>query len=456
MERVIRRRKRLIKNRAARLILGGVSNLVIWLFTLQINGYGVIRHLERFALYDDGRYLLAAAVSLVLLNTIRAAPLYLGWFFIGEGVSYMKSGRAASWVIPLIAIPSTYAAVSRYTGSLSLHFGSPALFCILSVCIMHFSTREIRSWLARSLVLFMLVFSFQWLDVAPALTRWGFGGGELSMAVKTMSLIDEWDWVIDALAMVIFFTAFAGGIVAAVLLIGINILNVQYIKLRSRDIKIAEMREKAVADRGYREIQQLVHDLRRPLTTVLGLADVMAETLPGGIALEHSKRIVKTGGSMNQMIEELLQEDARQFVAVAELVEYIKSQISAFDWRHIVAVHVDEEISEQVICVNQIRFSRAIVNLLDNARLAVALEKKPCMNFSVRGGESGLLFIIEDNGRGFSDKFFEREGFSEWRSTGIGLAFVSEVVKNHEGTVNITNLPAGGASVTINLPVREV
>ena len=449
-------RRRMIKTRLAPLAAGGVTCLSVWLFTLRINGGYVIHYLERFALFDDGRYLLAAAVGLVLLNTVRAVPLYLGWFFIGEGLSHLHRDRTAAWLVPLLAIPSTYLLVSRYPGYFSLHFGVPALFSMLSVFIMHFSTYEIRGWFARTWILSLLVFSFQWLDIAPLLTRWDFGGGELSMAVKTLAVMGEWGWVIDALAIGLFATALAGGIIAAALLVRTNMLNIQYGKLRARDQKIAELREEAIRDRGYKEIQNLVHDLRRPLTTILGLADVMAETLPQGAEIEHARRVVKTGTIMDHMIEELLKEDARQDIAIPELVEYLKSQISAFEWRHIVEVRVDSKADKVFVRVNLTRFSRALINLLDNAHLASKNKRTPRILFWVTAVENEVLFVISDNGSGFSDSFLCRGGFSGWGSTGIGLAFVEDVTVNHGGAMAISNSAGGGAAVTVRIPLKEV
>lgn len=446
-----------VKKRSAYFLAGAAACLTTWLFTLRIGSYHVVRPLERFVLYDDGRYLLTAAVCVVILNTVRAVPLYLGWFLAGEGISYLrKKGSGACWLVPLIAIPASYSLVSRYTGYLSLHFGLPALLSTLSILIMHFSTREIRGWLSRSLVLSMLVFSFQWLDIAPSLTPWGFGGGELSMTIKMLAVIEEWDWVMDALSIVVFAIAFSGGIVASVLLVGTNMLNIQYRKLRERDQKIAELREEAIGVRGYREIQQLVHDLRRPLTTMLGLADVMAETLPSGAEQDHAKRIVKTGAHMNYMIEELLKEDARQSITVSALVEYIQSQVSAFEWRHFVEADVDSSVSRQEVCVNLIRFSRALVNILDNAHLAVRSVEAPRILFRARAVDGNVLFIVEDNGFGFSDEYFGLNGFSAWGSTGIGLAFVEDVARNHGGAVSINNLAHGGAAVAVRLPLKGV
>ena len=441
-------------NRMMILMTAGVLCLGGWFFALRLPGRTVILSLERFVLGDDGRYLLASAVCLVILNTFRAVLLYLGWFYLGESVALSRRGKALSWLVPLIAIPCCYIGVSHYRDVFSLHFGAPALFSILTVLIMHVSTREIRGWLARSSVLSLLVFSFQWLDIAPILTHWGFGGGELSHAVKELAIIADWGFVLNALGLGAFATAFTGGIAAAALLIGANRSNVQFRKIRERDQQIAALREETVRTRGYLEIQQLVHDLRRPLTTMLGLADVMAETLPDGATLDHARRIVATGADMNQMIEELLKEDARQRVSVAGLLEYVLSQISAFPWRHIVEARVDDGMGARYVSVNLIRFSRALVNLLDNAHIAVKDRTDPEIELSAAANGDRVLIAVSDNGAGFAEGFYGvSPGLSRWGSTGIGLAFVEEVVKKHGGAMSIANLPSQGASVTIELPL---
>ena len=451
-------RRRIFRTRSTRLMAGGLACLACWLFALRINGSFVLFYLERFAVDGDGRYLLTSAASLMALNTVRALLLYLGWFYVGESLEYVRKGGHLSWLVPLAAIPASYLIASRYPGNLFLHFGIPALFSVATVLVMHLSTREIKGWFARSLVLSLLVFSFQWLDLAPFLTRWGFGGGELSTAIKTLAVIEEWDWVLDALSLSLFFTAFLGGIAAAALLVSANIRNIQFRKIREREAQIAALREETLQVRGYREIQQLVHDLRRPLTTVLGLADVLVETLPAGMELDHARRIVATGTSMNQMIEELLKEDARQRTTVAALLEYVRSQISPFDWRHVVRSEVDERISGQEIHINLIRFSRALVNV----HTAVRGRSAPEILLVVERERDFLHIAIRDNGRGFAEKNFSPSasltspGASGWGSTGIGLAFVDEVVKNHGGTMTLENARPHGAIVRIGLPLSDL
>jgi len=446
-----------IRWRMHRALAVGMGCVLIWIATLQIKGSAVFYYLERFAQHDDGRYLLASATTLVSLNTLRAVFLYVGWFNLGHSLSHLPNGWGRfSWLVPLLGVPLCYTLLSQVQGGLTLHFGAPAVLGIVTVIAMQMTTREIKGWIARLVVIALLVFAVQWLDLAPILSSWGFGGGELSSAVKDFALAADWGGVLDALSFGMFFSAAAGGGAAAALLVGASQHNANLKKIRERDLEIATLREDAIQIRSHREVQQLVHDLARPLTTILGLADVIADSLPPGDLRRYAERISRSGANMNQMINELLRDEARQSVPVSALFDYVLSQISAFDWRHSVTVLADDRVLTQRIHINQIRLSRAIVNLLDNANLAVrdAPVKEIRLSASVDG--STLLISVADSGPGFSESAASpTRGVSEWESTGFGLAFVEEVAKNHGGSLRIANGAGAGAVVSLQLPVRE-
>lgn len=438
-------------------LVGGVICIAIWIATLQIKGSAVFYYLERFAQHDDSRYLLASAGTLVGLNTLRAIFLYVGWFNLGESLSHLSHRwKNLSWLIPLVAIPCCYALLSIMHTGLLLHFGTPALFSIVTVVVMQMTTREIKGWISRLLIIALLVFAFQWLDLAPMLSHWGFGGGELSSAVKEFAIADEWDWVLDALSLGMFFSTGAGGMAAAALLVASSQRNAHLRKIRERDLEISALREKAISIRSHREVQQLVHDLARPLTTIVGMADVLVESLQPGDLRRYAKKVSHAGANMNQMINELLRENARQDVSVAALFEYVLSQISAFEWRHSVTVATDTDVLGKRIRINLIRLSRALVNLLDNANLAVRSAEAKEIRLSATVDRGDLRISVTDNGPGFSQNHSpDRRGLSEWGSTGIGLAFVEDVAKNHGGHLTIANRPDRGAVVTLHLPVHE-
>jgi len=443
--------------RIRRTLAVGTVCIGAWMATLQIKVSAIFYYLERFALHDDGRYLLASATTLVSLNTLRAVFLYVGWFNLGESLSHLSSRwRYFPWLVPLVGVPCCYALLSQVQGGLTLHFGAPAVFSIVTVVVMQMTTREVKGWIARLVVIALLVFAVQWLDLAPMLSHWGFGGGELSSAVKEFAVVADWGWVLDALSFGMFFSAAAGGVAAAALLVGASQRDTNLKKIRERDLEIAALREDAIRIRSHREVQQLVHDLARPLTTILGMADVIADSLPPGDLRRYAERISGSGANMNQMINELLREEARQCVPVSALFEYVLSQISAFDWRHSVTVSADDSVLAKRIHINQIRLSRAIVNLLHNANLAVRDSPMKEIRLSATVEGHDLLLSVIDSGPGFSKTSSSpMRGVSEWGSTGFGLAFVEEVAKNHGGSLLIANGSAGGAVVRLQLSMIE-
>jgi two-component system OmpR family sensor kinase len=70
---------------------------------------------------------------------------------------------------------------------------------------------------------------------------------------------------------------------------------------------------------------------------------------------------------------------------------------------------------------------------------------------------------VVDHGEGIPaqirDKIFERfwrADSSRTRETGgsgLGLAIVASIVNAHNGTINVTQTPGGGATFTVTLPV---
>jgi two-component system sensor histidine kinase RegB len=98
-----------------------------------------------------------------------------------------------------------------------------------------------------------------------------------------------------------------------------------------------------------------------------------------------------------------------------------------------------------------------IFNLLDNA-----LEASPYwVRVAVTCRESRLTIAVSDRGAGFDPGTIEEFG-KPYRSTsgragsGLGLFLVVNVVRKLGGTVVPCNDPAGGAIVTVSLPLSAL
>ncbi len=438
-------------------LAAGLILLVLWVLALAIPSRVVFRFLGLAAESQDSGLLLAAAGILVLINTARAVPLYLGWFMAGEAFAlfFPKRGRGLSWLVPLAAIPSSYFLLHRLSGSVTIHFGTPAILGILTILALHALTREVPGWGNRALALALLIFSFQWLDIVPLLTPYGFGWGEVSRAVKEMAgLLGEGaTWILNGAGIVLFFSVFAGGLVTAELLVNLGLRLRHALRLREQERQISALREEALDLRSLRELQQLVHDLKRPLTAVTGLTDVLSADPGLASAAPHLEQIALAASTMNTMISEILYANVRRRISAGEVLEYTLSQLSALPWKDNVVVARTYQGSGPAIRVNLVRLSRALMNLLDNANRATTGLDSPRILFEVRAGARAVEFEISDNGPGFGSS--SPGGKSGWESTGIGLAFVREVSETHAGTLAFRDRDEGGASVSLALPLDE-
>ena len=122
-------------------------------------------------------------------------------------------------------------------------------------------------------------------------------------------------------------------------------------------------------------------------------------------------------------------------------------------WGSDVEVAVEDGVGERVIVVNLIRFSRALVNLLDNAHHAVIDVKSPKIFLKAAGGSDCAVISVEDNGPGFLPP--QKDSASSWGSSGLGLPFVRNVVSDSGGTIRHEDLKSGGVLCEITIPVKR-
>ncbi|MEA2558589.1 MAG: hypothetical protein QOH06_93 [Acidobacteriota bacterium] len=109
--------------------------------------------------------------------------------------------------------------------------------------------------------------------------------------------------------------------------------------------------------------------------------------------------------------------------------------------------------------VDRGRIAQVFQNLLENAIQHSAKGKSVLFRAErVEGDRDGVRFAVEDAGPGFLPNDLHRvfEPFFTRRrgGTGLGLSIVQRIVEQHGGEVLASNLAAGGAVMTVFLPLR--
>jgi two-component system, OmpR family, phosphate regulon sensor histidine kinase PhoR len=124
-------------------------------------------------------------------------------------------------------------------------------------------------------------------------------------------------------------------------------------------------------------------------------------------------------------------------------------------------VHTHFNASRTTVLLNDVHFTNVLVNILDNAMKYSA--EKPIINIYTENIKDSVLIKIEDNGIGMSkavqkkvfEKFFrEHTGdLHNVKGHGLGLAYVKQIVDDHNGEVFVESEKGKGSTFIIKLPL---
>lgn len=406
--------------------------------------------LERAILFDDSFYLIMAAALVATSNAIKAILLYCGCFLAAEAASEKTGREFIAWVVPPLIITVSYQATAFFHLPSVPQFGFAAFFTFLSVLFLQYICRRVTRGGYKILIQSMFILAIHWLDVIPSLTRWGLGMGELSLTVKTLANLMGKEDMLGTVCLIFFMFNAIVALLMVRLFISYEKQLLQLNLIRSRERDLIRLRNEQAHARLYQELQLLVHDLKRPLTVIIGLANLLSQ-LRGETGAAHNDVILEAAEGMNQMIDEIKSPAAMRCVCAGELLNYVMSQVRPLPWGTRVLVEADEAVCAATIKVNLIRFSRAIVNLLDNAnRASEFVGGDGLIKFSARRTTANVIIDIEDDGPGFVPG---KQGVSLWGSSGLGLVFVRQTMEDGNCQISYTNRLGGGTQCTVTVPL---
>ena len=215
-------------------------------------------------------------------------------------------------------------------------------------------------------------------------------------------------------------------------------------------------------------LSALSHDLRTPLTSLVGLADSLTISRPplGAVALETALAIRDQAERMAGLVGNLL-DMARLHAGDVTLQkewqpieEVIGSSIKLLGRalaEHPVKVTLAKDLP--LVEFDAVLIERVFCNLLENA----AKYSPPGAGVAIDvASRDGLLEVtVSDNGKGFApangsavfEMFVRGEAESTKHGVGLGLAICGAIVEAHGGSIRAANGEQGGARVRFTLPL---
>lgn len=418
----------------------------LWL-NVETSGLGAF--LEQLNQEPSGHKLMMVAFAVVVLNTVRALPHYLGALLLGDELGTRLNKSWLKIVVPLTLIPLVYLIINGYN-TLNYHFGGPALLLLLSITILHVLDKGRLRPVFKSFVLGQLLLGIQWLDMVLFLSPFGFGGGPVSTEVKHLAEQLSFGFTLSFYSLVFCGVFIINGLVLAVYLT----VSEQKWKIR-QDLHRA--RDEVAESRSGREALHLVHDLKTPLSLVEGLNSLIQIKTDDPEIQQYTNKIENSIQSTNDMVSEILYHEKKNWCTIKTFIEYVRAnKLSDSDTLYQFALEANEEIE---IHINKIRMTRALVNLIDNASDAVEGKDHATVTIRSKVFEGKVAIGVEDNGDGISEENKQKiwkAGFSTKSHPGVGLTFVQNVVREHDATLSIESEPGQGTTFWIHIPKERV
>jgi PAS domain S-box-containing protein len=215
------------------------------------------------------------------------------------------------------------------------------------------------------------------------------------------------------------------------------------------------------------------HELRSPLTSILGYARLLRNETPDNPQMKHFVDVIERNGKAQlQLIEDLL-DTARiirgKLKVEVQPLDLIGVIAAAIDVVRPAAQAKDIELRQSLdplagqITGDPERLQQVVWNLLSNAIKFTPPAGR--VEITLKRADPYVQIVVSDTGKGIDPQFlphiFERFRQSDMSSTrrvgglGLGLSLVKHLVEMHGGTVEATNWE-GGAAFTVRLPLRAV
>jgi signal transduction histidine kinase len=357
-------------------------------------------------------------------------------------------------------------------------------FCIFGFTIWigyHHKLRYLRSWI-------LVVLSIIALSVA-IYSRNGSEYRILVMMVAGAVIFDNnWKYILFTILLTIGFTYCRyldfllneipanqiGYRVAQVfiplILTSISLLYFKNIYLKSQ-LKLQGALEEVSKSNDAKEriMYALAHDLRSPLTNVIGITRIMRQQ--GNLSPDQLKWIdfiESSSQNSNSLVNELLQSNELmskpenlELIDLKKLLEEVvlMAQIKSVD-KNIGFEFIKTEENCQVL-MEHLKMQRLFTNLVNNAvkfshesgQIIVSIAKK------------GQYFVVsvKDDGIGISDKNLpfifdpftkaKRKGTSNEISYGLGLSISKQIAEQHGGTIQVLSKLGEGTEFIVSLPL---
>jgi PAS domain S-box-containing protein len=217
-------------------------------------------------------------------------------------------------------------------------------------------------------------------------------------------------------------------------------------------------------------VHTVSHDLRSPLTSVIGYSELVERVGPlNETQREFISRIQDSIQHITSLINDLLDlgsieagmDTHREFVQPEGILRYTINMLDGQIKSKQLKVQAEIASALPALRANPIRLRQVFDNVVGNA-----IKYSPAnseIQISIHAEENQVILQVTDHGPGIPasdqprifDKFYRASNISsDVEGSGLGLAIVKNIVENHQGRIWVESTVGKGSSFFIVLPVN--
>lgn len=217
-------------------------------------------------------------------------------------------------------------------------------------------------------------------------------------------------------------------------------------------------------------VSTVSHDLRSPLTAILGYVELLERVGPVNERQQSFiKRVQTSVRNITELINDLLDlgriesgfDERKVSLSLSNVVQYsiesMKTKI--LEKEHQLSVNIPANLPN--VIGDSVRLRQVVDNLLGNSSRYTPQGGK--INISATQENEQIILRVSDNGCGIPasdrphifDKFYRASNVVENISgSGLGLAIVKSIVENHQGRIWVDSVEEEGTTFTVVLPIE--
>lgn len=206
----------------------------------------------------------------------------------------------------------------------------------------------------------------------------------------------------------------------------------------------------------------VAHEIRNPLTTLKGFAQMMNENTDPESNKRYSKIMIDEINRINFIVSEFMVLSKPHIVhfALTDISQSIKNVITLLNTQAIINnIEIIPEFvgDEFLIKCEENQIKQVIANLIKNS--IEALPRGGKIQIRMEQQDNNLVISVIDNGVGISRENLPLLGTpfytTKTEGTGLGLMVSKKIIQNHNGKFEIKSVPNIATTVTITLPTEH-